>query len=132
MNVGILGAGLVLGMVSVTVYLKRYVGLDFIFTNWIIIPLVMFLFFFLGVFNSLLDVPANSVLQKEAEGEMRGRVYGVLGAFVGGVGILPVIIGGVLADVIGVGKVIFILGLFIVIYGIFRMRYNKHNFKFKI
>ena len=58
----------------------------------------------------MLDVPANSILQKEAEGDMRGRVYGVLGAFVGGVGILPVMIGGVLADFVGVGKVIFLLG----------------------
>lgn len=125
MNLGIVGAGLVLGIISVTVYLKRYAGFDWLFTDWIIVPLELVLFFFLGVFNSLLDVPANSVLQKEAEGDMRGRVYGVLGAFVGGVGILPVMIGGVLADVVGVGKVIFILGLIIIMYGVFRIRYNR-------
>ena len=125
MNVGILGAGLVLGIISVTVYLKRYAGFDWLFSDVVIIPLEVFLFFLLGVFNSLLDVPANSVLQKEAEGDMRGRVYGVLGAFVGGVGILPVMVGGVLADVVGVGKVIFLLGIFIMIYGIWRIRYNK-------
>jgi len=125
MNTGIVGAGTVLGIISVTVYLKRYAGLDFLFSDWIIVPLEVFLFFLLGVFNSFLDVPANSILQKEAQGDMRGRVYGVLGAFVGGVGILPVMIGGVLADVVGVGKVIFLLGLSIAIYGIFRIRYNK-------
>jgi len=124
MNAGILGAGLTLGIISITVYLKRYAGFDWLFTDVVIIPLEVFLFFFLGVFNSLLDVPANSVLQKEAEGDMRGRVYGVLGAFVGGVGILPVMVGGVLADVVGVGKVIFLLGIFITLYGIYRMRYN--------
>jgi len=124
MNGGILGIGLVLGIISITVYLKRYAGFDWLFTDFIIIPLEIFLFFCLGVFNSLLDVPANSVLQKEAEGDMRGRVYGVLGAFVGGVGILPVMIGGVLADVVGVGKVIFILGVIIVVYGVYRIRYT--------
>ena len=127
MNGGILGIGLVLGVISITVYLKRYAGFDWLFTDFIIIPLEIFLFFCLGVFNSLLDVPANSVLQKEAEGDMRGRVYGVLGAFVGGVGILPVMIGGVLADVVGVGKVIFILGVIIVVYGMYRIRYNKRS-----
>jgi MFS family permease len=127
MNMGIVGAGLVLGIISFTVYLKRYAGFDWLFTDWIIVPIELLLFFFLGVFNSFLDVPANSVLQKEAEGDMRGRVYGVLGAFVGGVGIFPVMVGGVLADVVGVGKVIFILGLSIAIYGIFRIGYNKSS-----
>ena len=125
MNTGIFGAGLVLCIISVTVYLKRYAGFDWLFADSIIVPLEVFLFFCLGMFNSILDVPANSVLQKEAEGDMRGRVYGVLGAFVGGVGILPVMIGGVLADVVGVGKVIFILGIVIVSYGVIRIRYNR-------
>jgi len=127
MNVGILGIGLVLGIISVTVHLKRYAGFDWLFTDFIIIPLEVFLFFCLGLFNSILDVPANSVLQKEADGDMRGRVYGVLGAFVGGVGILPVMIGGILADVVGVGKVIFVLGVIIALYGIYRIRYNKRS-----
>lgn len=124
-NTGILGAGIILGVISVTVHLKRYAGFDWLFTDFIILPLELFLFFLLGVFNSLLDVPANSILQKEAEGIMRGRVYGVLGAFVGGVGILPVMIGGVLADAVGVGKVILLLSIIICIYGVWRIRYNK-------
>ena len=56
---------------------------------------------------------------------MRGRVYGILTAAVGGVGMVPVIIGGVLADVVGVGRVILLLGLLILAYGIYRMKYNK-------
>ena len=125
MNTGILGIGFTLLIISITVYLKRYAGFDWLFTDEIIIPLEVCLFFCLGLFNSILDVPANSVLQKEAEGDMRGRVYGILGAFVGGVGILPVMIGGVLADVIGVGKVIFFLGILICIYSIVRIQNSK-------
>jgi len=83
------------------------------------------LFFFLGVANSMLDVPANSALQKEASGAMRGRVYGLLTAAVGGVGMLPIVLTGVLADVIGPGKVIFALGGLITLYGLWRMRYNR-------
>jgi hypothetical protein len=77
------------------------------------------------VANSLLDVPANSILQEEAQGDMRGRVYGMLTALVGGVGILPVVIGGILADTLGVGKVIFALGCVVLSYGVYRMKYNK-------
>ncbi len=129
MNSGILGAGIVLAIVSATVYLQRYVMFSWLFADWIIVPLEVFLFFLLGVFNSLLDVPANSLLQKEAEGAMRGRVYGVLGAFVGGVGILPVMIGGVFADFIGVGLVIVILSAIIITYGIIRIRYADPKFR---
>lgn len=83
------------------------------------------LFFGLGVANSLLDVPANAILQEETQGDMRGRVYGILAAFVGGVGLLPVIIGGALADTIGVQNVIGLMGFFIISYALFRLRYNR-------
>lgn len=124
---GIVGAGTILLLISVTVYLKRFSGFDWLFTDSLIIPLELMLFFFLGIANSLLDVPANSILQKEAEGEMLTRVYGFLSATVGGVGILPVLIGGILADVIGVGKVIFLLGFCVVLYGMYHVRYSREG-----
>ena len=125
MRTGILGAGAILTAVSTSVYLMRFPKLDSLYDSPWLIGIEMVLFFLLGMFNSFIDVPANSILQKSAKGEMRGRVYGVLAAFVGGVGILPVLIGGVLADTIGVGKVIFLLGIAIIFYGMYRIRYNK-------
>lgn len=85
---------------------------------------VLFLFL-LGVANSFMDVPANAMLQQEAEGAMRGRVYGLLSVFVGGVGILPVVLGGILADSIGVDKVLLLLGIVIFLYSVTRLRYNR-------
>jgi len=123
-RVGIIGAGFSLVAVALTVFLRRFGTMGFLFADHIIIPIILVLFFTLGVFNSLLDVPANSMLQKEAEGDMRGRVYGILSTFVGGVGILPILVGGILADVFGVGKVIFLLGLVIILYGGIRLRYT--------
>lgn len=123
-NVGVLSAGIILMTVS-----GLFAATDiFWFTlmpRWLVLTTALLLFFLLGVANSLLDVPSNSILQKEAEGEVRGRVYGILSAAVGGAGILPVVVSGVLADLIGVGKVIFILGSCIVLYGVFRWRYQK-------
>jgi MFS family permease len=112
-KLGVTGAGVILLLISLTVRIQVPLAIE------------MVLFFCLGAANSLLDAPANSILQEEAKGSMRGRVYGMLTAAVGGVGILPVIIGGVLADVVGVGRVILLLGLVIFAYGIFRMKYNK-------
>lgn len=122
---GILGLGSMLMLISLTVWLDQFPGLGWLFQKKVILPIEFFLFMILGVSNSLLDVPANSILQSQADGQMRGRVYGVLASAVGGVGMLPVVLGGVLADVIGVGKVIFLLGLSVVIYGIYRSKFSQ-------
>ncbi|KKU87963.1 MAG: hypothetical protein UY16_C0015G0001, partial [Candidatus Gottesmanbacteria bacterium GW2011_GWA2_47_9] len=42
-------------------------------------------------------------------------------------GLLPVVLGGLLAAVIGIGKVIFLLGAIICAYGVYRIRYNRMN-----
>lgn len=118
-STGVMAAGLILMAVSGVVAATNVFWFSQV-PRPIILILALLLFFLLGVANSFLDVPANSILQKEAEGEMRGRVYGMLSAAIGGAGILPVVVSGILADLIGVGKVIFLLGAVIVAYGIWR------------
>lgn len=125
-HTGVTGAGILLLVIALAVRLKHVVIFSGFLGNAAFFALVLTLFFLLGFANSLLDVPANSTLQHEAEGDMRGRVYGLLTAVVGGIGMIPVLIGGVLADVVGVGKVIFLLGLFIAGYGMWRVRYNRN------
>ncbi len=122
---GVIGAGILLMIIATTARLKHVFIFSGDFGSLVFFVLVLGLFFSLGFANSLLDVPANTTLQNEAEGDMRGRVYGLLTAVVGGIGMLPVLIGGVLADVVGVGKVILLLGLVITGYGLWRVRYNK-------
>lgn len=124
-QIGITGAGMLLMLIAFSVRLKRVAVFSWFYADSIILPIEFLLFFLLGAANSMLDVPANSILQKEAGGSMRGRVYGLLTASVGGVGMLPVVATGLLADVVGVGKVILSLGVLITIYGVLRMRYNK-------
>ena len=113
-KIGVLGTGVLLVIIAAMVRIPNIPTL-----------FVVSFLFLLGVANSFLDVPANATLQQKAKGPMRGRVYGMLGAFVGGVGVLPVMLGGVLADTIGVGKVLFILGVMISLYGVYRIRYNR-------
>lgn len=112
-NIGLIGTGSLLMIIA---------GLMSFYN---ILAIEVALFFMLGVANSFMDVPANAMIQKEAAGEMRGRVYGMVAAFVGGVGLLPVILGGVLADTIGVGKVIFLIGVIVSLYSIYRIGYNR-------
>lgn len=121
---GIIGAGASLLCISFVVRIQGFAAVAAYFSQNMRLTVSFLLFFLLGFANSLLDVPANSLLQEEAKGSMRGRVYGMLTASVGGVGMLPVVAGGILADVIGVGKVVFFLGLVILLYGIVRIKYN--------
>lgn len=78
------------------------------------------LLFLLGVANALVDVCANAVLQEESRQDLRSRVYGFLTAIVGFFSIFPVLFAGLLSDYFGVVKVLFMMGVGILGYGIFR------------
>ncbi len=124
-KVGVIAAGTALLLISLIVRVRGLVALSLYFPKNATLAVSFILFFVLGFANSLLDVPANSLLQESATGSMRGRVYGMLTASVGGVGILPVFLSGILADTVGVGNVVFLLGLLIFVYGVYRIKYNK-------
>lgn len=126
-NLGVVMGGLILVVTSVIVRLSRVAAVSTLLPPLLVLTVIIMLFFLLGFANSLLDVPANTILQAQAKGEVRGRVYGILTAAVGGLGIIPVVIGGILADTIGVGKVILIVGVCIVAYGMIRVQYTKHR-----
>ncbi len=124
-STGVFSGGVFLILISLLLRVDNTPALSWIFNQSVIIPLALLLFFLLGVSNSFLDVPANSTLQREADGNMRGRIYGILTAAVGGIGVLPVVAGGILADVLGVGRVLFLLGVVILMYGVLRLRTSK-------
>ncbi|MGI8420626.1 MAG: MFS transporter [Candidatus Levyibacteriota bacterium] len=79
--------------------------------------IMVFLAFILGVANSLVFVPANTKLQEETSDEFRGKIYGFLNTFVGVLSLIPIILVGGLADVIGVGSVITGIGVCLIFIG---------------
>ena len=95
------------------------------FTNSLNLGIIFM--FFMGVANALIDVTCNTILQSETTEDFRGRVYGVLTALVGGVSVLPVILVGVLADVVGVGQVLFLISLTIFFLWFYRLRKLRYN-----
>lgn len=123
-KIGITSVGVLLIIIAGTSKILHISAFQWLIGSNLMMVIELMLFFALGVANSFLDVPANATLQSETNSDMRGRVYGILAAFVGGVGLIPVIVGGALADIIGVGNVIFLLGLGIIGYAIYRLRYN--------
>ena len=121
-TIGMISGGTLLILIATVVRLERIVYFEHLFTNTFSMILAVILFFLLGISNSFLDVPSNATLQKESTDEVRGRIYGIVTAFGGGIGILPVVAGGLLADTLGVGKVMLGLGVIILVYGFIRLR----------
>lgn len=89
-----------------------------------IFHIVVVLAFILGFSNALVFVPANTMLQEMITEEFRGKVYGFLNTFIGILSLLPIVIVGGLADLIGVGAVITGIGLFLLIVGILRIGFK--------
>lgn len=79
--------------------------------------LSIFLLFLLGISNSFVSVPANTILQEDSQSDMRGRVYGVLTSMTGGVSLMPVLFSGLLADTMGIEKTLFFIGIAVLIVG---------------
>jgi MFS family permease len=83
--------------------------------------ITVFLAFMLGFATSFVFVPSNAVLQEETSDEWRGKVYGVLGTLVGMMSIVPVVVVGGLADLIGVKLVITGTGIIVIVIALIRI-----------
>jgi MFS family permease len=83
-----------------------------------ILHIMVFLAFILGIANSFVFVPANTILQENTTEEIRGKVYGFLNSIIGILSLLPLIIAGGLSDLVGVGAVITGIGVSLFLLGI--------------
>lgn len=90
-----------------------------------ILHIMVFLAFVMGVANSLIYVPSNTILQEETSPQSRGKVYGALNTMVGLMSLLPIILVGGLADLVGVKAVVTGIGMFIIFIGISSYVFNK-------
>lgn len=82
---------------------------------------VVVLAFLLGISNSFMFVPSNTLLQENTNEEQRGKIYGALNSVASLMSLIPVIIVGSLADIFGVGNVLTGIGLIIGGIGVFRL-----------
>lgn len=94
-----------------------------------ILPLSMVSFFLLGFANSLIDISCNTVLQERTTQHLRGRIYGILSSLIAGVAVIPAVVSGILADLLGIDKIIFFLGLLLIIFGIYTTTLDNHSRK---
>lgn len=86
-----------------------------------ILFLAVSIFFFLGILNSLITVIGSTILQEKTDNKIRSRIYGFMTTGGGLASIVPVFLAGVFSDAFGVVKVMFVLGLVLLVFGAFRI-----------
>ena len=85
---------------------------------WLILPLI----FSIGIALALVIVSARVVLQERPPAEMRGRVIAAQLALANAAAVLPLLLGGSLADHLGIQPVMGLLGLLAVGAGALSLR----------
>jgi MFS family permease len=90
------------------------------FLDITILQIMIILAFILGVANSFVFVPANTLLQEKTSPEFRGRIYGFLNTVAGGLALLPIILVGGLSDLIGVSAVLVGIGACLLVLAVTR------------
>lgn len=81
--------------------------------------------FILGFANSLIFVPSNTVLQEETPDDFRGKAYGALNTMVGIFSLVPIIVVGGLADLMGIKAVVTGIGIIVILIGALNIFRNK-------
>lgn len=127
-DLGIFLSGLVLLLFPLT---SRIIGRDIVkFLNLFlprlvelnVFSFVLVLAFLAGFANALIFVPSQAQIQGTVPQDFRSKIYGLLFALIGIFSLVPILIAGGIADILGVGAVLAIIGLTILLLGLVRVR----------
>jgi MFS family permease len=83
-----------------------------------LLSVVILIAFLTGVAYAIVAIPAQTQLQEDLPEAVRGRVFGVLNMLVSVASFLPIIIVGPIADFVGTSRVIFAVGIFVLLSGV--------------
>ena len=112
---GMIGLGLALVVLGFAQNLESLRNGDDITALLIIVVVLAFL---AGVCYAFVAVPAQTSLQEELPGDVRGRVFGVLNMLVSLASFVPIIVAGPLADVLSAAAVIMLFAALVMVIGV--------------
>lgn len=84
--------------------------------------IVPILSFFVGFASALIFIPSQTVIQAHVPEDFRSKVYGLLFSMIGAFSLFPVLATGGIADILGVETVLFLIGLFVIIVGLTKVK----------
>jgi len=109
-SAGLVGLGVSIGLLSLV---SGQAG-----RLWLVLPVILGM----GVMLALVIISARVILQEHPPAEVRGRVIAAQLAMANAVAVLPVLLGGSLADQIGILPVMVLLGLLAIGAGLLGLR----------
>ena len=119
---GLLSAGATLILIAVVPYLLEQLS-----AGWLLVWFPVVFGFIGGLEFGMLFIPAFTVLQETTEPELRGRIFGAMFTVVNAAVALPILVAGGLADLFGVTRVIFGMGLLLVASGLISVLAGRRN-----
>lgn len=92
--------------------------------------------FLLGIAVISILVPSQTVLQQNTPEKDRAKVFSVLGVAMYGLSLLPILLSGVLADIVGTTPIFIGLGLIIMLVGLFGLKpslfFKKEDLSYRV
>ncbi len=113
--VGLIGLGMSIGLLGLASSQEGRL--------WLVLPLILAM----GVMLALVIISARVVLQERPAAEMRGRVIAAQLAMANAAAVLPLLLGGSLADQLGIRPVMGLLGLIALGAGLVGLRQARHS-----
>ena len=113
------GALMALGIVGIIEQALYYhYPFDDISLPMIVALFVAVLVFILGLMNGLLSIAAQTLLQEHTTDASRGKIFGALNMMINIAATLPILFAGILADLFGVARVVTLLGVVLLAFGL--------------
>ena len=96
------------------------------------IPIIIIGVFILGIAVSMISVTAQTLLQVNSSDEERGKIFGMLNMMMNIAATIPVLIAGIVADIVSPLAAISIAGMVIGIFGIYQfLTIRRHEAIYK-
>jgi MFS family permease len=128
MAIGFIFAASSLMLLGLTGALNKHVHGHQLASGPVVALIVATLVLILGFMNALISSSAQTILQENTTDESRGKVFGALGMAINIAATLPILFAGILASLSSVTKVIFGIGLGLLLYGIYQFAtVRKHE-----
>lgn len=83
----------------------------------------------MGISTAFVAIPTQTILHTEIDPKVRGKVFGILFTLLSTASALPVIIAAWGAEILGVAKMIFVIALPVLVFGLYKLiTYKKSRF----
>lgn len=83
----------------------------------------------IGFSTAFIAIPTQTILHTEINPDIRGKVFGILFTLLSTASALPVLIAAWGAEIVGVAKMLFLISLPILVFGLYKLlTYNKKRF----